>query len=170
MSWNSSANVGRTNPVQTQAAPKRLFFGKYRGKVTDNKDPYRQGRVQVSVPSVLGEGHLNWAMPCAPFAGPGIGFFAVPPKEANVWVEFEGGDPGFPIWCGGYWARDEVPAEVPDPSADPAAVLVLKSKAGTITLNASTGEMTVEITNGTASIKMEGKKVSINKDALEVDP
>lgn len=156
--------------MQTQAASKRLFFGKYRGKVKDNNDPYHQGRIQVSVPSVLGEGHMNWAMPCVPFAGPGVGFFAIPPKEANVWVEFEGGDPGLPIWCGGYWDRDEVPAEVPRDLDDLAKVVVLKTKAGNITLNASTGEMTIVITNGKASIKMEGKKVSINEDALEVDP
>ncbi len=126
----------------------------------------------MSVPAVLGEGQMSWAMPCAPFAGPGVGFFAVPPKEANVWVEFEGGDPEHPIWCGGYWDRGQVPTEVPDPSADPAKVLVFKTEAGTITLDASRGEMTVVITNGrdAASIKMEGKKVSINGDALEVDP
>jgi uncharacterized protein involved in type VI secretion and phage assembly len=157
--------------MQAQAAPRRLFFGKYRGKVKENQDPYRQGRIQVSVPTVLGEGQVNWALPCAPFAGPGVGFFAIPPKEANVWVEFEGGDPNHPIWCGGYWERGQVPAEVPGPSADPAKVVVLRTEAGTITLDASRGEMTVEITNGDgkASIRMEGKKVSINRDALQVD-
>ena len=33
------------------------FFGKYRGKVENNVDPLQQGRVQVSVPAVLGEEH-----------------------------------------------------------------------------------------------------------------
>jgi hypothetical protein len=32
------------------------FFGKYRGKVANNLDPMQQGRIQVSVPAVLGEG------------------------------------------------------------------------------------------------------------------
>ena len=40
----------------------------------------------------------SWAMPCAPYAGQQVGFFAVPPIGANVWVEFEGGDPDYPIW------------------------------------------------------------------------
>lgn len=76
---------------------RQLFFGKYRGKVESNLDAFQQGRVQVSCPAVLGDGSLSWAMPCAPYAGSGVGFFAVPPNGANVWVEFEGGDPDYQI-------------------------------------------------------------------------
>jgi hypothetical protein len=46
------------------------FFGKYRGKVANNIDPMQLGRVQVSVPAVLGEGSLIWDMPCAPTGTP----------------------------------------------------------------------------------------------------
>lgn len=53
------------------------FFGKYRGKVENNLDPLQQGRVQVSVPAVLGEGRASWAMPCVPFAGNGVGLFLI---------------------------------------------------------------------------------------------
>jgi hypothetical protein len=63
----------------------RQFFGKYRGSVANNIDPQMMGRIQVSVPAVLGEGSLSWAMPCAPYAGPGVGFFAIPPNGARVW-------------------------------------------------------------------------------------
>jgi uncharacterized protein involved in type VI secretion and phage assembly len=80
------------------------FFGKYRGKVKNNVDPMQQGRIHVSVPAVLGEGSLSWAMPCVPYAGSQVGFFAIPPVDANVWVEF-GGDPDAPIWSGCFWAR-----------------------------------------------------------------
>ena len=68
------------------------------------------GRVQVSVPAVLGDGRLSWAMPCVPYAGSQVGFFAIPPVGANVWVEFEGGDPDYPIWSGCFWGTGEVPA------------------------------------------------------------
>ena len=54
-----------TTPV---VIPMSKFFGKYRGKVENNVDPLQQGRVQVSVPAVLGDGRSRWAMPCAPFA------------------------------------------------------------------------------------------------------
>lgn len=65
------------------------FFGKYRGKVENNIDPMQLGRVQVKVPAVLGDGTMSWAMPCVPYAGSGVGFFAIPPNGANIWVEFE---------------------------------------------------------------------------------
>jgi hypothetical protein len=86
------------------------FYGKYRGKVENNLDPQQLGRIQVSAPAVLGSGTLSWAMPCAPYAGNGVGFFAIPPVGANVWVEFEGGDPDYPIWAGCFWGLGEVPA------------------------------------------------------------
>lgn len=86
------------------------YFGKYRGTVTNNIDPKQLGRVQVSVPAVLGDGFLSWAMPSVPWAGPGVGFFAIPPVDANVWVEFEAGDLERPIWSGCFWGLGEVPA------------------------------------------------------------
>lgn len=67
------------------------FHGKYRGKVLKNQDPLSLGRLQVSVPAVLGEGSLSWAMPCVPYAGKDVGFFMLPSEGSNVWVEFEGG-------------------------------------------------------------------------------
>jgi uncharacterized protein involved in type VI secretion and phage assembly len=157
------------------------FFGKYRGKVENNVDSMQLGRIQVSVPDVLGEGRMSWAMPCVPYAGSGVGFFAIPPIGANVWVEFEGGNPDHPIWSGCFWERGEVPAQ---PAV--AEMKVLKTDVGTITINdlQGTGGITIEtttgmkmeitaqgieITNGQgASIKLEGPKVSINGSALEV--
>jgi len=89
---------------------KKRYYGKYRGAVEENVDPLNLGRIQVSVPAVLREGKLSWAMPCVPYAGPGVGFFAIPPVSANVWVEFEGGDPDYPIWAGCFWGTTiEVP-------------------------------------------------------------
>ena len=157
------------------------FFGKYRGKVENNVDPMQQGRVQVSVPSVLGEGSLSWAMPCSPYAGSGVGFFTVPPNRANIWVEFEGGDPDYPILSGCFWGTGEVPAT---PAI--AEMKVLKTDTATITVNDLPGaggikiETTmgmkieisatgIEINNGMgATIKLMGPKVSLNDTALEV--
>ncbi len=157
------------------------FLSKYRGTVENNIDPMQLGRIQVSVPSVLGEGRMSWAMPCVPYAGPGVGFFAIPPTGANVWVEFEGGDLDYPIWSGCFWGVGEVPAM---PAI--AEMKVLKTDMGTITINdlpgvggitieTTTGmkiEITalgIEITNGQgASIKLTGPQVSINDGALDV--
>lgn len=87
----------------------RQYFGKYRGMVLDNIDPDRMGRIMPEVPSIPGM-LLNWAMPCFPYAGPQVGFFAVPPIGAAVWIEFEGGNPTYPIWSGCFW---ENPLDVP---------------------------------------------------------
>jgi uncharacterized protein involved in type VI secretion and phage assembly len=84
------------------------FFGKYRGSVTDNSDPTNRGRIKVKVPSVLGTVE-SWAMPCVPYAGSGVGFYSLPPVGAGVWVEFEAGDPSYPIWTGCFWGDNELP-------------------------------------------------------------
>jgi len=106
------------------------FFGKYRGKVENNLDPMMLGRVQVSAPAVLGEGTLSWAMPCVPYAGNGVGFFAIPPKGANIWVEFEGGDIDYPIWSGCFWGDGEMPL-----SPAIAEVKMLKTEGITLEMN-----------------------------------
>ena len=86
------------------------YFGKYRGQVESNLDPMSLGRLQVSCPAVLGEGTLSWALPSTPYAGKGVGLFLLPPRGANVWVEFEAGDIDYPIWSGCFWGSGEVPA------------------------------------------------------------
>jgi len=158
-----------------------LFYGKYRGKVENNVDSRSLGRIQVSVPNVLGEGTLSWAMPSVPYAGAGVGLFLLPPTGANIWVEFEGGNPDFPIWSGCFWGQGEVPAQ---PAV--AEMKVLKTDTATLTLNDAPGAggitletttgMKIEITatgitidNGlNAKIELSGPKVAINGSALEV--
>jgi len=159
----------------------REFYGKYRGTVMNNIDPQQMGRLQVSVPAVLGDGRLSWAMPCVPFAGPGVGFFTIPPMDANVWVEFEGGNPDYPIWSGCFWGMGESPA---NPAVEQMKVLKTSTAtltisdlpgAGGITIETTLGakiEITtqgIEINNGAGgSIKLNGKMVSVNNGALEV--
>ncbi len=159
----------------------KKFYGKYRGTVSKNMDPEKLGRILVQVPDISNVMTSNWAMPCVPYAGKSVGFFAIPPEKANVWVEFEQGNPDYPIWTGCFWGSDEVPA-------DPATSMkkVIKTDAGSITFNdvpgaggitieTTTGmkiaidEQGIEITNGKGgSIKITGTKVSVNDGALEV--
>lgn len=86
------------------------YFGKYRGTVTDNADSTSRGRVKVRVPAVLGDLEV-WAMPCVPYAGAQVGFYSLPNAGTGVWVEFEAGDPSYPIWSGCFWGDDELPDE-----------------------------------------------------------
>ena len=42
-----------------------------------------------------------------------MGFFALPADGAGVWIEFEHGDPDFPIWTGCWWgSAADLPNEV----------------------------------------------------------
>ncbi len=162
-----------------------LYYGKYRGKVSQNKDPDKLGRVQVTCPAVLGDGQASWAMPCVPFAGNGVGFFTVPPEGANVWIEFEGGDQNHPILAGCFWGDDEVPAEDGNPD-----LKVWKTNGVTLTINdkKNDGGLTIEVkppvvskpltlkfssdgielVNGQSKVKLSDTTVSVNDDALEV--
>ncbi len=161
------------------------FYGKYRGIVTDINDPLMIGRIRARVPDVMGDGESGWAMPCAPFGGQSTGFFALPSTGAGVWIEFEHGDPDYPIWSGCWWGSvAEMP---PILLAPPYKKMMIKTEGGItvilddtpgiggITLETASGQkivmnsINVEITNGQgASIKLMGPQVSINSGALEV--
>ena len=108
------------------------YFGKYRGVVLDNVDIDPEflgcGRVLVEVPQVPGS-VLNWAMPSVPYAGLEVGFWMIPPIGANVWVEFEGGNPNFPIWSGCFWELGEFPFAVALNPLDPALVKIVRTDA-----------------------------------------
>jgi hypothetical protein len=104
--------------------PNEKFFGKYRGMVVSGLDPDGRGRILAQVPDVLGVGISTWAMPCLPFAGLQMGMHVVPPPNAGVWIEFEKGDPDYPIWTGYWWgSRAEVPLTAQ--TAPPALLLIM---------------------------------------------
>ena len=79
------------------------YYGKFRGRVLQNLDPLRLGRIQAEVPSISGM-MPNWCMPCVPYAQD-VRDDAIPPVGANVWIEFEGGDLNYPIWSGCFWGQ-----------------------------------------------------------------
>ena len=100
------------------------FFGKYRGTVVNALDPEIRARLQVVVPDVLGTQPTTWAMPAAPYAGSQAGFIAIPPVGSGVWVEFERGDPDYPIWSGGWWgAAGELPPLAATPGVNQIALV-----------------------------------------------
>jgi uncharacterized protein involved in type VI secretion and phage assembly len=158
------------------------FYGKYRGTVVDNADPQQLGRLEVVVPQVSGNNPISWAMPCVPYAGPGVGFFMLPPVGARVWVEFEGGDVDYPIWVGGFWDQtSDIPASSPTPDikiikTDTATLLLDETPgAEAITIETSSGMKIILNTQGIelddgqgAKVKLQGPTVSINGNALEV--
>jgi uncharacterized protein involved in type VI secretion and phage assembly len=164
------------------------LYGKYRGTVLNNIDPMQMGRIMVQVPDVSNVLPSSWAMPCLPFAGIQNGFFAVPTIGSGVWVEFEQGNPDYPIWTGCYWgSAADVPAlalATPPPMQGiviqsqgqntlmisdmpgPAGGILLKSTTGALI---SINEAGITISNGQgATIVMTGPSVIVNAGALTV--
>ena len=164
------------------------FYGKYRGTVVNNIDPMQIGRIQVIVPDVTNVIPSTWAMPCLPIAGIQTGTFAVPPIGAGVWIEFEQGDPDYPVWVGGFWGTAaEVPAlahlvppalsgftlqttlmngVVVSDAPGPTGGIMLKSTTGATLIVNDTG---IYIQNGRgASIVMVGPSVTINAGAMVI--
>jgi len=64
---------------------------------------------RATVPAVYDCEESGWALPCSPYGGKGVGFFFIPSVGSNVWMEFENGDPDYPIWVGCFWDEGESP-------------------------------------------------------------
>jgi uncharacterized protein involved in type VI secretion and phage assembly len=164
------------------------YYGKYRGTVVSNVDPLQLGRIQVFVPDVAPSMPTTWALPCVPVAGKQSGMFVLPQTGAGVWVEFEQGDPDYPIWVGCFWGTS---AELPSAARSglptgPSIVLQtgaqhsivlsdMPASAGGIVLSAAGGakivinDTGITIDNGKgAKIELVGPSVSINDPALVV--
>ncbi|GAU64942.1 phage baseplate assembly protein [Streptomyces sp. NBRC 110611] len=167
-------------------APNNRFLGKFRGRVVDNNDPMGRGRLIVQVPDVLGDEPSTWALPCFPFTGPQAGQVVVPSVGAGVWVEFEQGEPSYPIWVGcWYGSREELPedAQRNPATARPVVVqtpgkhkivmsdvptegILLEAPGGAYVRIDATG---VHISNGFgASVSVRGDRVDVNEGRLIV--
>lgn len=170
--------------MSPSTAPRR-YYGKYRGKVENNVDPMMLGRVQVSVPRVLGESTLAWAMPCVPYAGSGVGIFAVPPTGAHVWVEFEAGEIDKAILAGCFWGMGEVPAspavaqmkvwktdgitvELSDVPGAGGLTIKVGAPAVPVPITFSCTASGIELSIGASKVLLSATSVSINNGALEV--
>jgi uncharacterized protein involved in type VI secretion and phage assembly len=167
--------------VELTQRQQRRYYGKFRGIVTDNNDPDKQGRIRAKVPELFGTDETGWAIPCVPFAGDDHGLLALPETDSNVWIEFEAGDPSRPIFAGCWWPQSKMPQAVASPS-----VKVFHTKAGNkITLDDSSGseKVTLEDKNGATitldqqgillkkggqSVKVTDSQVAINDSALTV--
>jgi uncharacterized protein involved in type VI secretion and phage assembly len=118
-----------TNGILSAALATDRHFGKFRGLVSDVQDPQDQGRIRATVPEVLGTEESGWALPAAPYAGPGVGAFTIPPVGAGVWIEFEAGDVSRPIWTGCFWGDGDRPKDEGGTEATP-PLKIIRSEQG----------------------------------------
>ena len=125
------------------------YFGKYTGIVKDNSDPDKLGRLKVVVPAIFPEDEQMDATPALPY-----GWFWVPEVDTKVWVEFEGGDPGYPLWTGVQVIAGEWPT---DAQADPPAIRAIASPTGHLLL--------IDDDKGSVELRLGGASTSILLDA-----
>jgi uncharacterized protein involved in type VI secretion and phage assembly len=141
------------------------FFGKFRGVCTDNQDPLQIGRIRARVPDVTGEDETGWAMPCFPATGQGMGVFALPKVGAGVWIEFEHGNPDYPICSGGWYGNlSELPPALLIPPMLQDGKILLKTSGGT--------SLMLDDTPGTGGIILEtstGQKITMGVTGIEID-
>lgn len=126
----------------------KRFYGKYRGMVIDNVDPMRIGRITASVADVYGELVSGWALPALPAASLESGIYALPAIGSSVWIEFEQGNPEYPIWSGGFWL---LPVEVPPETAlgPPTQITFRTSLGNLLMLDDELGGISLQTTVGT---------------------
>lgn len=81
-----------------------LYYSCYRGIITDNEDPDNRNRLKVLVADVMGNIELpDWALPMG--ISPGLSF---PLKKGDmVWVQFQFGNPKYPVWSYGPVTEDD---------------------------------------------------------------
>jgi hypothetical protein len=148
------------------------YYGKYSGEVVDNRDDEHSGRIMVKAPAVFGPDLEVRARPCLPF-----GHFYVPAIGTKVWVEFEAGDPQYPIWVGTWYPQDSAPQEA---RIDPPENRVIQTPSGhTIEIMDKDGEWKITIRhrdnsfiaidkNGSILISdKEGSHIYLNAEAGE---
>ncbi len=164
-----------------------LYFGKYRATVLNNVDPMFQGRIQVQLGDRYGLFPSTWAMPAFPCAGKGNAMVALPQLASSVWVEFEAGDPDYPIWTGAFWpdpggfpplalaAATPVTPNIFFQTTSGTSVTLSDNPAQQVFIKTVTGAMItigaagITIMNGQgASIAMVGPSVIINNGALTI--
>jgi hypothetical protein len=141
------------------------FFGKFRGRVTDNQDPLNLGRLKASVPEVLQDTATGWALPALPYAGDGVGVYTVPDAGAGVWIEFEAGDVSRPIWSGCWWGDNELPKDESGSDTTPSRKIIRTSDGLLLALNDGGKTISLSDSDGNNILKFEVQQGQITLQA-----
>lgn len=176
-----------------------VYYGVYRGFIVKNEDPEFLGRVQLQCPQVWGEDQTldYWAYSKGMYCGTGIGMFAIPNIGDMVWISFEGGNPRFPVWEYGHFAKpngtSDVPSDWKNNGNKPTKQVWQSTSGHRIELDDKDGSEVIRITNkhgynvelnknGVSTVVPSGKKINLgtldnaaepavlgdkNEDALE---
>jgi len=93
----------------------RVYPGLYRGIVTANDDPRKQGRIKAHVPTMQEEALNVWIKAAFDGAGNNRGLFWPPEVGDPVYVSFAQGQPSRPeCYIGGWFGYRDNSTDVPD--------------------------------------------------------
>lgn len=144
------------------------YFGRmysiYRGEVANNEDPEFRGRVKVKCRAAYGDDVYHyWALPMGIASG-SPALWMIPNVGDAIWVQFEGGDPRYPVYSHGWFLDNKAPqsAKVNGNKID---ATVLQSKSGHRIVMNDKGK-TVTISNASGlKIVLTDKKINIVGEA-----
>jgi len=103
--FTCSASSEYGNPTRPKSNP---WYGVVVGRVADNNDPEKLGRLKVQY-VWQEQGPTLWARMMTPHAGHDRGFLFIPEIGDEVVVAFEDGDPERPIVLGCLWNKPDTP-------------------------------------------------------------
>lgn len=88
----------------------KRYYSVYRAAVVDNKDLQKRGRIKVKVPQLFGELTLPVMVEPLDFRNSAAGKGEFFPPDIGDWtyVMFEGGDQRFPLYMGGWYAKNDL--------------------------------------------------------------
>lgn len=150
MTANAPEAQGASADGHRTADGRLRYYGKYRGTVV-TADVTGLATITAIVPAIAGLVPIGPAKPCLPYIGLGAGMYYVPKPGSNVWIEFQDGDPDFPIWTGCF---PETPADAPK--------IALATPTGTTLGTISGYTMTIDEVLGLVLQSVTGDKVMLN--------
>ena len=133
------------------------YFGKYTGIVKNNADDRKLGHIDVVVPAIFGKEEIVTARPALPF-----GWFFIPEPGSKVWIEFEGGESGLPLWTGIQYMTGEFPNSF---DLDPPEKRIIGTPSGHwLIFNDKEDQEAIEILEAVHS-----HVVTLNKDGITIE-
>lgn len=137
-----------------------LYYSKYRAFVINNVDPLGLNRLQVLVPQMDQDPLDDWAFPSNSWGGDNYGIQLLPKIGDMIWVEFEFGNLGNPIWSHSSYGEGEKPEEFDNPN-----IFGFKTPGGNLVLINDTPEGEI------IKIQLNSTKdwINIQKDTLEIE-
>lgn len=157
--FNDMANINDSTDIK--------YEGRWEGKVINNNDPEKLGRVQIQIFNFyddLPKDGIPWAIPDILFIGSKAGNFIVPENGTLVSGYFDQGDIHKPIYDKLSFNKESIDSGAADQNEDyPHKMIIFQTDQGDyMTLNRKTGEMTLFHRTGASLIFKGNGEIQID--------